>query len=195
MKSDDCFWQESYEKLRQCVKKQRHHSTNKGPYSQDYGLPSGHVWLWDLDCKEDRAPENWCLRTMVLEKTSGSSLDSEEIKPINLKGNQPWILIRRTDLEAEAPVFWSPDVNRWLIGKVPNAGKDWRQKEKRASEDEMAGWHNQCNGHELGQTLGDGRGQGGVACCSLWGCKESDKTGRLNNNAWDSSHSASHVLL
>ena len=85
------------------------------------------------------------------------------------------------DAEAEAPVFCSSDVNSWLIGKVPNAGKDWGQ-EKRSSEDEMTGWHHWCNGHELGKISGDGEGQGGLACCSLWGQKESDMTGWLNNN-------------
>ena len=119
---------------------------------------------------------------MVLEKTPQSPLDSKEIKPVNLKGNQPWILIGRTDAEAEAPVFWSSDVNRWLIEKVPDDGKDWGQKEKRASEDEMAGWNHQCNGYELGQILGDGEGQGGLSCCSPWSRKELDMTGRLNNN-------------
>ena len=120
---------------------------------------SGHVWLWELDHKEDRTPKNWCLRTVVLEKTSESPLDSKEIKPVNLKGDKPWIFTGRT--EAEAPVFWLSDVNRWLIGKAPDAGKDWGQ-EKRVSEDEVAGQHHQCNEHELGQTLGDGEGQGGL---------------------------------
>ena len=103
-----------------------------------------------------------------------------EIKPVNLKRSQPWILIGRTDAEAETPVFWSSDANSWLTGKVPDAGKDWGQ-EKRVSEYEMAGWHHQCNRHELGQTLGNGEGQGGLACCSPWGHKELDTTGRLNN--------------
>ena len=103
----------------------------------------------------------------MLEKIPESPLGSKEIKPINLKGNQPWILIGRTDTEAEAPVFWSPDANSRLTGKVPDTGKDWGQ-EKRASEDEMPGWHHQCNGHELGKTLGDGEGQGGLGCCSPW---------------------------
>ena len=98
-------------------------------------------------------------------------------KPVNLKGSQPWILIGRTDAEAIAPVFCSPDVS---IGKVPDAGKDWEQKEKRASEDEMAGWHHWCNGHDLGQT--SGKEQGSLACYSPWGCKQSDMTGRLNSN-------------
>ena len=91
-------------------------------------------------------------------------------------------LIGRTDAEAEAPGFWSLHVNSWLIGKVLNAGKNWGQKEKRASEDEMAGQHHQCNGQELGQTPDCGEGQGGLACCSPWGCKKSDMTGQMNNN-------------
>ena len=102
-------------------------------------------------------------------KHSWESLGSKEIKPVNLKGNQPWILIGRTDAEAEALVFWSPDANSWLIGKFPHAVKDWGQKEKGASEDKMAGWHHQCKGRELGQTWGDGKGRGGLVCCSPWG--------------------------
>ena len=98
------------------------------------------------------SPKNWCFWTLVLEKILESPLDCKEIKPVNLKGNQPWTLIRRIDVEAEAPVFWSSDANCWLTGKVPDAGKDWRQKEKRASENEMTGWHHQCNGHEFRQT-------------------------------------------
>ena len=108
------------------------------------------------------------VQTVVLEKTPESSLDSKEIKPVNLKGDQPWIFTGRTDAEAEAPVFRSSDTNRWLTGKVPDAGKDWGQKEKRASEDEMAGRHYQYNGHEFGQTLGDDEGQGDPECCSPW---------------------------
>ena len=126
---------------------------------------------------------NWCLQTVVLEDTSKSPSDSKEIKPVNLKGNQPWIFVGRTDAEAETLVFWSLDANSWLIGKDPDAGKDWGQKEKRASEDEMAGWHHRCKGHDLGQTLGDGEGQGSLACYIPWGRKESDMTWRLNNNA------------
>ena len=116
---------------------------------------------------------------MVLEKTHGSPLDSKEIKPVNLNGGQPWIFTGRTD--AEAPVFWSSGVHRWLIGKVSDAGKNWGQKEKRASEDEIARQHHWCNEHKLGQTSGDGEGQGGLECCSPWGHKESDTTGWLNN--------------
>ena len=86
---------------------------------------------------------------MVLEKTPESPLDSREIKPVNLKGNQPWIHFGRTNAEAEAPVFWPPDANSRVIGKVPDAGKDWRQEEKGVSEDEMAGWHHWLSGHLL----------------------------------------------
>ena len=105
-----------------------------------------HTVVRELVCKQGRAPKNWCLWTVVLEKTPESPLD---IKPVNLMGNQPWILIKRTDTEAEAPVFWSSDANSWLIGKVPSAGKDWGQKEKGVLEDEMAGWRHQCNEHEI----------------------------------------------
>ena len=115
----------------------------------------------------------------MLEKTPESPLDSKEIQPVNLKGDQPWIFTGRID--AEASVFWSYDANRWLMGKVPDAGKDWGQKERRASEDEMAGRHHWCNEHELGQTLGDGERQEGLPCCSPWGRRESDMTGWLNN--------------
>ena len=100
----------------------------KGPYSQGYGLPSGHAQLWELDHKDGRAPKNWCLRTVVLEKTPESPLDRKEIKLVNLKGNHSWILIGRTDAEAETPVFWSFDANSQLIGKVPEARKDWEQE-------------------------------------------------------------------
>ena len=165
-----------------CVLKSRLYSVNKDLYSQGYGLPSSYVWLWELDRKEGRVPKNWCLGTVVLEKTPESPLDCKEIKPVNLKGNQPWIFVGRTDAEAETLVFWSLDANSWLIGKDPDAGKDWGQKEKRASEDEMAGWHHRCKGHDLGQTLGDGEGQGGLVCCRPWGHKKLDTARWLNNN-------------
>ena len=111
---------------------------------------------------------------------SGVPLPSlKEIKLVNPKRNPLWILIGRTD--TEAPILWPSDVNNQLTGKDPDAGKDWGQK-KGTTEDEMVGWHHQFNGHELGQTLGDGEGQGGLPCCSLWGCKELDTTWWLNNN-------------
>ena len=173
---DACSWKESYDKPRQHIKKQRHHFADKGPYSQGYCLSTSHIWLWELDHKEGRALKNWYLRAVVLEKIAESPLDSKEIKPVNLKGDQLWIVTERTDAEAEAPVFRSSDVHRQIIGKAPDAGKDQGQKEKRASEDEMAGWHHQCNETELGQTLGDSEGQGSLACCSPRSHKESDTT-------------------
>ena len=129
-------------------------------------LSSGHVQSWDLDHKEGMASKNWYLRNVVLEKTPESSLESKEIKSVNLKGNQPLILTGKIDAEAETLVFWSPDANIRLIGKVPAAGKDWGQNEKRASKDEMAGWHHRCIGNALRQTLGDSEGQGTLACYS-----------------------------
>ena len=170
------------DKSRQCVEKQRHFSANKSPYGQGCGLPSGHVWLWILDHEEGRTAKNWCLWTVVLEKTPESPFDSKEIKPVKLKGDQSWIFTGRTDAEAETPVFGSSDVNRQVFGKVPDAGKDWGQKKKRASEDEMAGQHHWYNEHKPGQTLGDGEGQGGLVCYSPWGHKQSDMTGWLKNN-------------
>ena len=107
---------------------------------------------------------------------SWESFNSKEIKPVNPKGNQPWILTGRTDAETEVPIFWPPDATANFIGKTLDAGKDWRQKEKRATEDEMVGWHHRFNRHELGQTPGDGGVQGGLACCSPWNCKELDVT-------------------
>ena len=126
----------SYDKPRQCVEKQRHCSAYKGLYSQGYGLSSGHVQVWELVHEEGRSPKNWSLRTVMLEKTPESPLDSKEIKAVNLKGNQPWKLIGRTDADAEALVFWSSDVNSQVIGKVPDAGKRSRAEK----EEGIRGW-------------------------------------------------------
>ena len=120
-----------YDKPRQCIKEQRHHFANKDPYSQSYGFSSSHVWIWNLDHKEARVLKNWCFQTVVVEKTLENLSDCREIKPVNCKGNQPWIFIGRTNAEAEAPVLWQPDVKTWLTGKDCDAGKDWRQKEIR----------------------------------------------------------------
>ena len=152
---------------RQHFKKERHYFANKGPSSQGYGFSSGHVWMWELHCKESWAPKNWCFWTVMLEKTLESPLGCKEIQPVHPKGNQSWIIFGRA--EAEAPVLWPPDVKSWLIWKDPDAGKDWRQEEKRMTEDEMVGWHHRLNGHEFESTPGVGDGQGGLACCSPWG--------------------------
>ena len=117
---------------------------------------------------------------MVLEKTLESPLDCKEIKLVNPKGNQSWIFIGRTDVEAETPILWPPDLKNWLIWKDPNAGKDWRQVKTGMTEDEMFGWHHQLNGYEFEQVLGVGDGQGSLAGCSPWGRKESDMTEQLN---------------
>ena len=164
------------DKHRECIKKQRHYFADKGPSSQSYGFSSSHVWIWELDCEENWLPKNWCFWIAVLEKTLESSLDSKEVKPVNPKGNQPWIFIGRTDAEAEAPILWLPDVKSWLIGKDPDAGQNFRQEEKGAGEDETVGWHHKINGHEFEQTPGDSKGQGRLVCCSPWGHRESDMT-------------------
>ena len=113
---------------------------------------------------------------MVLEKTLASPLDCKEIQPVHPKGDQSWVFIGWTDAEAEIPIIWPPDVKSLLIIKDHDAGKDLGQEEKGTTEDEMVGWHHQLNGHEFGSTLGVGDGQGGLACCGSWGCKESDTT-------------------
>ena len=160
----------SYDKPRQHIKKQRHYFADRGPYSQSYDFSSSHVWMWDSDHKEDWTLKNRCFWTVVLEKTLGSPSDCKEIKPVNPKGNQPWVFIGRTDAEAEVPTLWPPNAN-WLIGKDPDAGKGWRQKEKGMTEDEMVGWLHQLDGHEFEQALRVGDGQGNLVCCSPWGCR------------------------
>ena len=124
--------------------------------------------------------KNWCFWTVVLQKTLESFLDCKEIKPVTPKGNQCRIFIGRTDIEAETPILWPPDMKSWLIGKDPDAGKDWRQEEKGTTEDEMGGWHRQLNGHEFEQASGVGDGQGSLVYSSPWGCKELDTTEWLN---------------
>ena len=142
---DTTPWKKCYVQPRQHIKKQRHYFTNKCPSSQSYVFSSGHVWMWELDCEESWAPKNWCIWTVVLEKTLESPLDCKEIKSVNPKGNQSWIFIGRTDAEVEAPIFWPPDGKNWLLGKDPDAGKE-RQENKGMTEGEMAGWHHQLDG-------------------------------------------------
>ena len=126
------------------------------------------------------APKNWCFWTVVLEKTLESPLDCKEIQPVHPKGDQSWVLFGRNDVEAETPILWPPHAKSWLIGKDPDAGRDWGQEEKGTTEDEVAGWHHRLNAHEFGWIPGVGDGQGGLACCNSWGCKESDTTELLN---------------
>ena len=134
-----------------------------------------YVWMWELDHEESWAVKNWCFWTKVLEKTLESPLDCKEIKLINSKGNHSWIFIERSDAKAEAPILWPPDAKVWLIGKDPDAGKGWRQEE-RATEDAMVGWHHWLGRHEFKQGLWVGDGQGSLAYCSPWDCKELDTT-------------------
>ena len=136
--------------------------------------------MWELDYKESWSLKNWCFSTVVLEKTLESLLGCKEIQPVHPKGDESWVFIGRTDAKAKTPILWPPHVRSWLIGKDSDAGKDWGQEEKGTTEDEMAGWHHWLNGRESGWTPGDGNGQGGLACCDSWGCKETDTTEQLN---------------
>ena len=125
--------------------------------------------MWELDHKEGWTPKNWCFRIVLLEKTLKSPLDCKEIKPVNPKGNQPWVFIGRTDAEAEASILWPPDAKSGLTGKDPDPGKEWRQEDEGMTEEEMTGWHHQVNGHEFEYAPGIGDGPNGLACCSPWG--------------------------
>ena len=138
-------WKKSYDQPRQHIKMQRHYFVNKGLSSQSSDFSSSHVWMWELEYKESRAPKNWCFWTVVLEKTLESPLDCKEIQPVTPKGNQSWMFIRSTNVL----ILWPPDVKSWLIWKDPDAGKDWRQEEKGMTEDEMIEWHHVVNGHEF----------------------------------------------
>ena len=120
---------------------------------------------------------------MVLEKTVENHLDCKEIKPANPKGNQSWVFIGRTDAEAETSILFPLDGKNWLAGKDPDAGKDWKQEEKGIADDEMVGSHHWLDGHEFEQTLEDGKEQGSLSCCSLWGHKESDRHDWVNNKS------------
>ena len=119
-------------------------------------ISSSHVWMWELDCKESWVPKNWCFWTVMLEKTLESSLDSKEIQPVHPKGDQSWVFIGRTDAEAETPILWPPHAKSWLLGKDPDAGRDWGQEEKGTTEDEMVGWYHWLNGQGFEQALGVG---------------------------------------
>ena len=142
-------WKKSYDKPKQHLKKQRHYFVNKGSSSQGYGFSSSHVWMWDLYYKESWVSKNWCFWTVVLEKTLESPLDCKEMQLAHSKGNQFWIFIGSTDVEAETPVLWPHDAKNWLIWKELDAGTNLRQEEKWMIEDEMIGWHHQLNGQEF----------------------------------------------
>ena len=149
---------------------------------------------WTIKKADHKAAKNWCFWTVVLSllgllakikcelwclRRLLSPLDCQEIQPVTAKGNQSWIFIGRIDDEAETPILWLPDVNHWLIGRDPDVGQDWRP-DKGTTEDKMVGYHHWCYGHEFEQAPGVGDGQGGLACCSPWGCNESDMTDRVS---------------
>ena len=136
--------------------------------------------MWEVDCEESSVLKNWWFWTVVLEKTLESPLDCKEIQPVHSNGDQSWVFIGRTDAKVETPILWPPHVKCWLIGKDSDAGRDWGQEEKGTTEDEMAGWHHQLDGHGFQWAPGVDDGQGGLACCNSWGRKETDMTERLN---------------
>ena len=132
--------------------------------------------MGELDCKESWALKNWCFWTVVLEKTLESPLDCKEIQTVHPKGNQSWIFIGRTDIKAETATLWPPDAKNWLMWKDPDLGKIEGRRRRGTTEDEMAGWHHQLNGHEFEYIPGVGDGQGRLVYCSPWGCRELDMT-------------------
>ena len=162
------------------ILKSRDYFANKGLSSQSYGFSSSLVWMWELDHKECWALKNGWFWPVVLEETLESALDCKEIKPVNPKGNQSWILIGRTNVEAEAPIPGHLMRRADLFEKTLMLGKIKGSRRRGWQEDEMVGWHHWLNGHEFEQARGDGEGQGGLACCSAWDCKELDTTERLN---------------
>ena len=163
------------------ILKSRDYFANKGPSSQSYGFSSSHVWMWELSHKEVWTPKNQCVWDLVLEKTLERPLHCKEIKPVNSKGNQSWIFIRRTDAKAEAPILWSP----------MQRAEDWRLEEEGMTEDEMVVWHHWLNGHEFEQASGVGEEQRSLAFYSRWGCQESNMTEQLNNNK---NNNLSHLM-
>ena len=183
MKLKDAYSLEGKLWPRSHIQKQRHYFANKGPSSQGYGFSSGHVWMWELDCDESWAPKNWCFWTVVLQKTLASLLDCKEIQQVHPKGDQSWMFIGRTDVEAETPILWPSDVKRWLILKDPDAGRI--EGKKRRERQRM-----RClNGITDSMDMSFGELQelvmGGLACCGSWGCKKSDTTERLNWTDWE----------
>ena len=145
--------------------------------------------MWELDYKESWELKNSCFQTVLLEKTLESPLDCGEIQAVDPKGDQSWIFIGRTDVEAETPILWPPDVKKWLIGKDPDSGKDWGQEEKGTTEDEMVGWHHWLDGHAIEQVPGSDNGQGSLVCCSHWVARSwtqlSDWTEKYINSSQD----------
>ena len=141
-----------------------------------FSIVTASIYISGVYFIEALIPFMLLLNCGVVEKTLEGPLNCKEIQPVYPKRDQSWVFIERTDVEAETPILWPPDAKSWLTGKDPDAGKDWGQEEKGMTEDEMAGWHHWLDGREFEWTPGVGGGQGGLVCCSSWGCKESDTT-------------------
>ena len=170
-------WKETYDQPRQHIKKERHYFANKGLSGQGYGFSSSHVWMWELDYKECRVPKNWCLWTVLLEKTLESPSDFKEIQPVHPKGDQSWVFIGRTDVEAETQYFghlmWRADPfeKTLMLGKIEGRKRRGRQRMR---------WLDGITWTWVWVKSGSWWWQGGLACCGPWGCKGSDTTERLN---------------
>ena len=165
-------WKKSYDQPREHIQKQRHYFANKGPSSQGYGFSSGHVWMWELDREDSWVPKNLYFWTVVLEKTLESPWDCKEIQSVHSKGISPGCSLEGMMIKLKLQYFGelqTTHAKSWLIGKDSDAGRDWGQEEKGATEDKMAEWHHQLDGYESEWTSGVGDGQGGLACCDSWG--------------------------
>ena len=173
-------WKKNYDQPRQHNKKQRYYFANKCLSSQSSGFSISHRCMWELDPRESWGPTNWCFWTVVLEKTLESPLDCKEINQSILKKISPEYslegLMLKLNLQYFGHLMWRTD----SFEKTLNAGKDWRQEEKKTTQDEMVGWHHGLNGHEFEQAPGVGDGQGSLVCCSPWGHKQSDMAEQLN---------------
>ena len=178
-------WKKSYDKSRQCMRKQRLHFANKCPYSQSYGFSSSHVWMWELDHKKAEhwridAAELWCWRRLLRVPWTARRSNQSILKEIN-----PEYSLEGLMLKLKLQYFGHLMQRADSLEKDPDAWKDWRQEEKGMTEDKMIGWHNWLNGLESDQAHWDGEGQGTLESCSPWGCKESDMTeGTKNKKSW-----------
>ena len=169
-------WKESYDQPRPHIKKQKHYFVNKVHLVKAMVFPVVMYGCESWTIKKAEHWRNWCFWTAVLEKTLESPLDCKEIQPVHPKGDQSWVFIGRTDVEAETPILWPPDARNWATGKDPDPGKDWGQEEKGTTGDEMVGWHHRLSGDEFEQAVGVGDRQESLVRCSPWGHKQSDTT-------------------
>ena len=182
-------WKKSYNKPRKHIKYQRHYFANKDPYNQSYGFSSSHIWMWKLSHKEDWALKNWCFWIMMLDKTLEVPWTARRSNRSILKEISPKYLLEGLMLKLKLQYFGHLMRRADSLEKTLMLGEiEGRRRRGRWEEDEMVGWHHQLNGHEFDQALGDGEGQGSLACSSPWSCKESDTNEQLNNNSNIRSH-------